>query len=314
MKKLALVVFASALFLVTLVAAQTLPKTSIKQIVIFGKGLAISQTNPTDVNEVKIGVATVSVSMSNQTTNVTAGVFYFNNTKYTIKNIVLSNKTASGDIYQNDTQAGSFDISLVSKPKFTLWSGNLTLTQVYNLYILEGTRAVTAGELSDKVSDYCTAHHDDQNCSVKIQDFCQNNPQDSRCLALFRNFCRTNLGDERCRQTMKDWCINHSSSDLCKDYCQNNPLVCSLPVKRCDSCPDGYKPTADGFCAPNCGRNRNACPKDVINCPSATTTTTSSTSSTTTSSTSSTTTSGSTSSSTSTTTSSASTSTTTQGG
>jgi hypothetical protein len=273
MKK-ATVAIVIGLFLATTVMAQSLPTTHIKEIGFLGKGLAISESDPKDVHEVKMGVATVTVNITNQTTDVKAGVLYFDNVKYKLKTLSVENKTASGDIYLNDTNVGSFQITLTSKSKLDLWSGTIILNQVtYNLYMLEGVRTIKAAEVGDKVSDYCQEHHEELNCSSKIKDYCQNNPQDSRCQALLRNFCRNNLQDEQCRQTLKDWCVNHTNAELCKDYCKDNPTVCSVSVQRCSSCPSGYRPTSDGFCAPNCRMGRRNCAQNIINCPTATTTT-----------------------------------------
>jgi hypothetical protein len=274
MEKLAIVALATVFLLAISVTAQSLPKVSIKEIGILGKGLAISESDPKDVHEIRIGLATVTVNLEEQITNVTAGVLYFDNSKYTVKGITIDNKTASGDVYKNDTNVGSFQISLTSKVKWDLWIGTLTLNQSdYNLYILEGRRVVKSDELGDKVSNYCTAHHEDKSCKDKIKDFCQNNPQDARCVTLFKNYCRTHLDDEQCRQVLKDWCTTHSISAVCREYCEENPLVCGVTEKKCGNCPEGYRPTDDGFCAPNCWKERKNCPHDVINCPSATTTT-----------------------------------------
>lgn len=275
MEKLTIVAIVAAFFLVISVMAQPLPKPTIKEIGLLGKGLAISESDPKDVHEVKIGIATVTVTLAGQNSSLTAGIFYFDNTRYILKDINVSNKTASGDIFQNDTQVGTLQVSLTAKPNTELWSGTITLnSSTYNLYILEGKRAINALELGDKVSNYCTAHHEDQNCSDKINEFCQKNPQDARCIALFRNYCRKHLDEMPCRQTLSDYCTSKPNSDACKEFCQNYPQVCGIPVKKCENCPDGYRPTTDGFCAPNCGKGRKTCPRDVINCPSVTTTTT----------------------------------------
>jgi len=263
-----------ALFLATSVIAVSM-KVSMKEIGLLGKGLAILENDSSDVHEIKIGVASVTVSLADQNTTLTAGVLYFDDAKYRVRNITVNNKTVSGDVYLNDTQVGFFQVSLTPKNKTELWSGSLTLnSNNYNLYVLQGHRLLKADELADKVSDYCQAHHEDGNCSDKIREYCQNNPQDARCMALFRTHCRTHLEDEQCRENLKDWCTNNPHSELCKDYCELYPSFCGTPVKKCGDCPDGYKPTSDGFCAPNCGKGRKNCPHDVINCPSTTTTTT----------------------------------------
>jgi len=282
--KLAIAALA-ALLLVTIVVttvistvmAQTMPNISIRKIGLLGKGLAISGSDPKDIHEIKIGVALFAVRTISQDTNVSAGIMYFDTTRYILKNIQTSNKTVSADIYQNDTQSGSLQASLVSKPRFNLWAGTITINETtYNLYILEGTRLVKALELADKVSDYCVAHHDDANCSDKIKEYCQNNPTDTRCVVLFRNYCRKNLDDETCRNELKAYCSQkpNSDSDACKDFCKENPLVCGVKVKKCKNCPDGYKPTADGFCAPSCTRKK-VCAQTVIDCPVTSTTTSS---------------------------------------
>jgi len=274
MEKITIVAIIAAMLLVTTVMAQTLPNLKIKEIGLFGKGLAISESDPKDVHEIKIGIATFAVTLNSQSNDLSAGVLYFDNVRYNLKDVTIDNKTESGNVYLNGTQVGSFQISLTSKPKWELWTGTLTLnTQNYNLYILEGKRAVKADELGDKVSNYCTAHHEDKNCRDKIKEFCENNQQDSRCVALFKNYCKDHQEDQRCRLVLRDWCPNRPNAELCKEYCKNNPIVCGIHVKKCDSCPDGYRPTDDGFCAPNCGKGRKTCPNNVINCPSATTTT-----------------------------------------
>jgi len=121
----------------------------------------------------------------------------------------------------------------------------------YNVYVIEGVRPIKAGELKEKVSDYCK-NNPDANCAGKIEDYCNNNPEDNRCQALFRAYCLNgNMEDTRCRQAFINWCKEnpenkhcvpfalkwaknyceeHSDSNLCQkiatnvaDFCKNNP-------------------------------------------------------------------------------------------
>jgi len=278
MKK-ATVAIVIGLFLVTTVMAQTLPKATIKQIGFLGKGLAISESDPKDTHEIKIGIATVTVNLTTQgttqSTDVSAGILYFDNVKYKLKTLTVENKTASGDIYLNDSQVGTFEVALVSKPKVDLWSGSITLNGVnYNLYVLEGKRTMKAVELGDKVSEYCQAHHANENCRDKIGEYCEKNPDDARCVGLLNNYCRAHGEDGRCRQRLREFCKNTPTSEQCSEYCEDHPLVCGIKATKCTDCPDGYRPTDDGFCALNCRKGRKSCQSEIINCPSTTTTTT----------------------------------------
>jgi len=198
-----------------------------KEIFFLGKGISANQANNTDLYVVSMGAAQVTVNVSGQSTDVTVGVLNFGEVKYLLKDITSGNGTSSGNIYNNSTVVGNYQLTLVSKPSDNIWAGTLTLNGVtYNTYLLEAHRQYTPAEEKNTVADYCQAHHDDANCRNKIEDFCQNNPSDQRCVALVNNFCKSHLHDGRCREALKNTCEHNSQSEQCTDFCKQFPKVC----------------------------------------------------------------------------------------
>jgi hypothetical protein len=188
---------------------------------ILGKGIASSPSDPLNFKIVKAGIGTVRVYVLDQQTELTVGVLFLDDQRYTFKNIVIGNGSASADIYINDTQHGTISLTSVIKGNTEIWAGTMSVDGAsYNTYILGGYRPIQPVELKEKVSEYCSENATDHNCGGKIQDFCQNNPTDMRCLALFKAFCLTknNMDDSRCREFMVDWCKDKNDTNDCKVF------------------------------------------------------------------------------------------------
>lgn len=240
MKKIATISVLAVFFLAAVVFAQGLGgrtlglKPEITKLGILGKGIAVSQNDPSVFKIIKVGLAKVKVTINNESAEITTGVLNLDNDLYKIKNIVIANDSASGDVYKNDTKIGAFSVISVLKNGETVWYGTLTIdSTTYNVYVMSVPRPIKPTELKDKVSDYCKEHPKTTECLgvAKIGDFCQNNPDDRRCQAVFRNYCERNMDDERCRNALREFCKENQNNLGCqkfeyrsmKKFCEQNP-------------------------------------------------------------------------------------------
>jgi hypothetical protein len=218
------------------IGSQSSEKTPVMKILgIVGKGIAISQTDSTDFKIIKIGIGKFGENdnETNDTKDITIGLLFLDKEKYKLKNITLGNGTFSAIVYLNDAEVGSVTANLVEKDGKDVWVGTLTISgKTYNIYLLEGNRKMTKAEIRDKVSNYCQAHHEEDNCRGKIADYCENNPTDQRCLSIIKNACKKGLEDVRCRAELKDYCLNNTTAEVCQtlnlklteNYCKSHPL------------------------------------------------------------------------------------------
>ena len=227
MKEKAVLIAVTALMLLAVpvfadnLGSQSMFKPQIKTFGILGKGIASLPSDPLNFKIVKAGVGTVRMTVLDQQTEITAGVLFLDDQRYTLKNIVIGNGSASADIYINDTQHGSLSLTSVIKQETEIWAGTLTLDgTTYNTYIMGGHRAIKATELKEKVSEYCSENRTDGNCRGKIEDFCESNPTDTRCLALFKAYClrKNNMDDSRCREFMLSWCKDKNETEDCRAF------------------------------------------------------------------------------------------------
>ena len=195
--------------------AQTIPGPKIKSLVILGKGIASSPSDPMDFMIVKFGIGELTI----KNTTLTRGVLILDDEKYKLREIIIEDGHATGKVYKNESEVGSFDVSSVMKGDTEIWAGTLELKgSTYNLYVIEGVRPIRAGELKEKVADYCKNNPDDQNCK-KVKNYCQNNPNDPRCKALFRAYClKSGMNDIRCRHAFITWCKNNPADEHCVPF------------------------------------------------------------------------------------------------
>lgn len=199
-----------------------------------GKGVAISTTDPTDFKVVRVGIATVRILGE----ELRVGVMFLDTTRYKLKDIVVGNDTATGSIYSNNTQAGSFDLTLVLKGNNRIWTGSLNVNgQSYNAYILEAERRIKPVEMEERVGEFCSKYP--AKCGTiargvareRIKTYCRDNPRDPRCKALLRAYCMRNLQDIRCREVFKKYCEENPFSEAClkveykmtKHFCLKHP-------------------------------------------------------------------------------------------
>lgn len=207
-----------------------------------GKGIASLPSDPTNFKIVKVGVATMKVTVNETETKVTVGILFLDDEKFRIRNVVIGNGSATGDLYRNDTQAGSISVKSIIKGDTEVWAGTLTVDgTLYNVHILQAPRLIKKAEIKEKIRDYC---EEAGNCSAGIESYCENNPTDTRCLALFKAFClrRNNMDDSRCRDFMKGWCKDNPEVTDCRlfaierstKYCAENPNTptCNAIVKK----------------------------------------------------------------------------------
>ena len=184
----------------TLISAQTV---SVNAYVVLGRGIAANPDDPMDFMIVKIGIGKVRSS----TANMTIGVLKLDEELYRLRDVAVADGQATGNIYKDDAEVGSFDVASVMKGDTEIWAGTMTLGTSYNLYIIEGVRPIKASELREKVVEYCNAN-EDANCADRLTNYCQNNPDDTRCRALYRAWCLRddNMDDTRCRYEFRNWC------------------------------------------------------------------------------------------------------------
>lgn len=211
---------------ISVISAQSV---SIRSYVILGKGIAASPTDPMDFMIVKFGLGKVRYAIND--TEAMIGVLKLDDESYRLREVVVEDSKATGKIYSNSSEVGSFEVSSVMKGDIEMWAGTMTLGSTYNLYVMEGVRPVRASELNEKVVEYCNTA-EDANCRDRLGNYCENNPEDTRCRALFRAYCLKddNMDDTRCREEFRNWCSENPTNANCipfelqraKSYCEEN--------------------------------------------------------------------------------------------
>lgn len=169
-----------------LVAAQAdeLPSTmpdrpTLHKLFVFGSGIAANPSDVLDFKVVRIGMGKVIVpprllraNDTNSTdfeTNCTAnggercfpmrraGILFLDKEKYSLREISMSNESASANIYRNDSQIGTIALTRVPKPGQDVWAGTLTVNgATYHAYVIgAGHRLKAAGELAGEIKKRC---------------------------------------------------------------------------------------------------------------------------------------------------------------
>lgn len=238
------------LLLPTVVAQGPLPARMIKTLVVLGKGIAISSEDYLDFEIVKVGIGKVVVIVLGEETEISIGVLLFRDQRYKIKDLVTTNETVEGNVYLNDTLAGSIALTLYMKQYEEVWAGSLTINEkTYNVYILEGPRKIKPLQLGLQVADYCMSQPDkcaelargigrrfcekidSPSCREKIINFCKERPEDRRCKALFISRCALHPFDKECREELRTHCLTDPEKPVCKDFCEKHPLACGIRAK-----------------------------------------------------------------------------------
>lgn len=211
------------------VMAISAQSVSVRAYVILGKGIAASPSDPMDFMIVKFGLGKIRYAINNTETMV--GVLKLDEESYRLRGVVVEDGKATGMIYRNNTEVGSFEVSSVMKGDIEIWAGTMTLGSTYNLYVIEGVRPIKAGELRERVVEYCSTV-EDANCRERLGNYCENNPEDARCRALFRAYCLrdNNMDDTRCREEFRNWCRENPTNAKCipfelqraRSYCEEN--------------------------------------------------------------------------------------------
>lgn len=227
-------------------AAQSSESYRISSYTILGKGIASNPDEPMDFRIVKFGIAKL---VGDDETEY-AGILKVDEEKFRLKDIEMEDVYIEGDIFENDSDEGFFDLTSVMKGDTEVWAGEMIFKGTrYNLHVIQGNRPIKAGELQEKVSDYCQ-DNDDANCRDRVQDYCKNNPDDSRCKALFRAYCiRGNMDDMSCRQAFGEWCEENPKNKYCvpfvlqrsERYCQyysSSRLCRNIALNAADFCED----------------------------------------------------------------------------
>ena len=226
------------------IAIAQMPHPKIKALHVLGEGIAISASNPSDFKVLRIGMAKISVNTAGTDNELIVGILQLDDMKYALKNIVVTNGTASADVYLNNTQVGSLSLNLVVKPGRDIWYGTITASgSSYNSYIVQAKRNIKASEAAGHVKDLCSDNPekckelakglgsacnrtDNKDCRDKIEDYCKKNPTDRRCVFAFREYCAKHTDDQRCVSELKAFCSKNASADRCKDFCQKFKRAC----------------------------------------------------------------------------------------
>ena len=210
-------------------------KPKIRTMGALGYGLATLQTNAMDFELLKIGIAGIDVSVTNETEEIKVGILYFGETKYRLKDIVIGNGSATANIYDsNDTLVGAISLNSYPKGDREVWAGTMTLNSVaYNAYIIQANRLWKAEEKAEKAKEYCANNPEkckavmkavgqilcdpanNVSCRDKIKTFCEQYPDDRRCEALKLGYCRLHMENADCRNELMQECKKNLSEEAC---------------------------------------------------------------------------------------------------
>ena len=260
MKKVLIVCLALLLLTPAFVQAASV----LDKIYFLGKGIAISPSDPLDFMMVKMGVGAVKPTTD---TVQRVGVIILDEQKYRLGEVSVANGSATGNLYLNGTQVGSFDVLSVIKGDVDVWAGTLTLDgKSYSLYILDVPRRMNQEEIGEQVRNYCGENQDDTNCREGMEEYCKNNPNESPCKEILRRHCQQNLDDSRCREFMFRYCEERPMDATCRlfavkrsaEFCEENPdsKICQALDKAVgQNCED----TETGECKTFCEEYPNRC-------------------------------------------------------
>ncbi|MCD6590525.1 MAG: hypothetical protein J7K72_00975 [Candidatus Aenigmarchaeota archaeon] len=213
--------------------AQRTVRARIRTMGVLGEGLAISPSDPMDFEVIKVAIASVNVVVFGEEKTVRIGVLHFGDQKYKIKDVEIGNASVSGNIYENETQVGSFSADSYVKGTKEIWAGSMTLDgENYNIYVIQAPRKAKPVEVAERAFEYCKNNPEKcraavkavgkqicgetGNCADKIKNFCSQHPDDARCKALHRAYCATHLSDSTCREEMIKYCKEHPDRPACE--------------------------------------------------------------------------------------------------
>jgi hypothetical protein len=137
-------------------------QNQILQIFLTGRGIAVNPDDKLDFGYIRVTIGRVLVSPLNITANsssspdlevrcinvsatgtqrcytlVMAGLLYFDNDRYTIRDIDVDNDSATASVYQNDSEVGSLAVVKVVRLDTNIWVGTLEINDTdYYAYIL----------------------------------------------------------------------------------------------------------------------------------------------------------------------------------
>jgi len=219
------------------IGSQVIPKPQIDDLALLARGLAVDAGNSSSFVPVAIGAGSVRFP-TNMT--VVAGVMIIDTRRFTLENINITNSSISGNIFRNATQAGSFSVSSVIKNSRTAWYGAMTLNERnFNLYLLSLSRPITAQELGDKISNYCSINPGDSRCKAGgiMINFCKHDASNPVCREMLRNSCLNNPNDERCRTEFNNFCKDDPGANGCNSFIKkSSQKFCDrhMNAKRCE--------------------------------------------------------------------------------
>ncbi len=221
-----------------------LPKPVIKTIGVMGQGLAVSQQSASDFEKVQVAIARMAVSLADDRKAVETGILKMGGETYRLRNVSISNASATADLYRNGTQVGTLSAAATVRSEHEVWFGSLEISgKLYNLYILGIERKVKPLEKAENIKDKCKENpeecrqiakgignicdkEDTENCRDKIKEYCEKNSGDRRCIAVYRAYCVGHMDDERCRNHLREFCKDNPGDEKCAAFCKEHPLVC----------------------------------------------------------------------------------------
>lgn len=121
----------------------------INKVHFLGKGIVVNPTEATDFKLLKVVVATVDIPEFDETIGV--GLFMLDDKKYKVRDITIDESSASGDVYEDKTAVGTFEVTKIMKADTEIWAGSLTIGDTkYYMYILGAPREFNAKETGTK--------------------------------------------------------------------------------------------------------------------------------------------------------------------
>jgi len=218
------------------VGSQTQLHAKIHTMGALGYGIATSQANSMDFELIKVGIASVSIKLQNETEELTnVGILYFGESRYVLKDVVIGNGTAAANIYLNGTQKGTISLNSYLKGDREIWAGTLTLdSAAYNAYVIQVPRIWKPAEKAEAIKDYCQNNpekckaaikavggiicdpqEEGVSCADKIKTFCEQHPDDNRCKVVSWAYCKLHLEDANCRAQIIEKCKNNTNDTAC---------------------------------------------------------------------------------------------------
>lgn len=225
----------------------------IERLHLVANGTAISQSDDFNFMHARIVVGAMKIRESTASDgNIVKrmGVLMLDGQRYHLKDIAVSGKEVSAEIYGPATQTdanspsiGEIVVKLFEKPGRDAWAGTMVLNgKTYNIYFLSVNRGFSLKEAAGKTGVYCEQNPDDsrckkayqqcdlnaEKCREKAKQYCESSPEDLGCLQLKKAYCLENASDSRCFQYLKGLCNKYPGMGFCETQTVNGKKVMTI--------------------------------------------------------------------------------------